>query len=97
MCAFCRRLSFGTARRKGDRRSSSVVSGSARIVPERQKATRRPSFRRLSNGDRQWTERKNANLSASLNEVFQDTGSVVVAHYAGLTVAQIERLSFENA
>lgn len=25
----------------------------------------------------------------SLNEVFQDTGSVVVAHYAGLTVAQM--------
>jgi len=29
---------------------------------------------------------------ASLNQVFQDTGSVVVAHYAGLTVAQMNDL-----
>jgi large subunit ribosomal protein L10 len=33
-----------------------------------------------------------AEVVASLNEVFKDTGSVVVAHYAGLTVADMTAL-----
>ncbi len=37
----------------------------------------------------QWIERKSASSSTSLNEVFKTAGVVVVAHYAGLTVAQM--------
>ena len=34
-------------------------------------------------------------LVTSLNEVFKSTGSVVVAHYAGLTVAQMQKLRMQ--
>ena len=37
----------------------------------------------------QWTERKKASSSRTLNDVFSDTGVVVVAHYSGLTVADM--------
>jgi len=34
-------------------------------------------------------------LVATLNTAFQDTGSIVVAHYSGLTVAQMQKLRRE--
>ncbi len=34
-------------------------------------------------------------LVAALNSAFQDTGSIVVAHYSGLTVAQMQKLRRE--
>ena len=39
----------------------------------------------------EWIERQKE-LVATLNEVFKATNVVVVAHYAGLTVAQMQNL-----
>jgi large subunit ribosomal protein L10 len=44
-----------------------------------------------SNVDRAGKEQ----LVSTLNSVFQNTGSIVVAHYSGLTVAQMQRLRRE--
>ena len=40
----------------------------------------------------QWIERKSRSSSTTLNGVFKTTNVVVVAHYAGLTVAQMQTL-----
>jgi large subunit ribosomal protein L10 len=40
----------------------------------------------------QWIERKKSELVGELNEVFKATSVVVVAHYSGLTVAQMQTL-----
>jgi len=39
-----------------------------------------------------WIERKKSETVATLNAVFKDTGAIVVAHYAGLTVAAMTTL-----
>ena len=36
-------------------------------------------------------------LVTALNQVFKDTGTIVVAHYAGLTVADMTALQGQNA
>jgi large subunit ribosomal protein L10 len=41
------------------------------------------------NGEGKWKERKSASSLTSFNEVLNDTGVVVVAHYAGLSVADM--------
>lgn len=62
-------------------------------VPERQKATGRIAARRgLPTGERQVDRAEKREFVSQLNEVFSNTGSVVVAHYAGLTVAQMNDL-----
>ena len=43
-------------------------------------------------GECKWKEKKKHELVANLNEVFSNTGVVVVAHYAGLTVADMTEL-----
>lgn len=45
----------------------------------------------LSTGERQWIERK-TRICLVAERSFKDSGSVVVAHYTGLTVAQMSDL-----
>ncbi len=64
-----------------------------RIGPLQQKATRQErNHAFLSNGERAVEKAEKREFVAWLNGVFKDSGSVVVAHYTGLTVAQLSDL-----
>ena len=44
------------------------------------------------NGERQLERAEKREAVTTLNQVFKDTGTVVVAHYSGLTVADMTAL-----
>ena len=52
----------------------------------------RRSLKWPPNGERQLDRAEKSELVAALNQVFKDTGTVVVAQYAGLTVADMTSL-----
>ena len=82
----------------GDRACESVVQdGSARKPGRVDFLGDRCNRRSLPFGPRQperaqWTEPEKRELVATLNEVFAKTSVVVVAHYTGLSVADMQKL-----
>ena len=66
---------------QGKSNGSAVATGGFRKVP--------------ANPERAVDRAGKKELVSTLNAAFQDTGSIVVAHYSGLTVAQMQKLRRE--
>jgi len=72
--------------------SSSVVRVINELTAQRQKATQRLLAREAALLEKGMDRAEKREFVAELNQVFESTGSVVVAHYTGLTVAQMTDL-----
>src|SRR5690606_18414106 len=77
---------------RGQEPSNVVRVGFFRKPPVRQKATDSRSTRAVVNWRVAVDRAEKREFVTGLNDVFKSTGSVVVAHYAGLTVANMNDL-----